>query len=294
MNVDVLSADERAYLLGLYLADGTRSRRSKSTELVEFGLQGDEGEIARRVAEMLRRCGLNAHVYSLRKAWMFDVCASGVNLSLFFPDKTDVGVDWCSGPVGSALKWVISQTLEVPFIAGLVDGDGSATAKLQSREGCFFGKMQVQVAFSQTTFPFLVDFVHEYVNRLVAGGASLPDDADKWQSKTGRRVSILARGREALIRSGITKWSFKFTRLLSEVERLRGEVAKLMSRYLTLRELAHTLGVGNTTVWRWCKKGKLKHVYVRSPSAKRRAAHLLVPVDEVKRLKREQSRLHNS
>jgi DNA invertase Pin-like site-specific DNA recombinase len=284
MNIDALSAEEGAYLLGLYLADGSSRWRSKSTKELSFGLQWDEGEIAKRVADMLGCCGLNPHIYPLRRTRMTVVYAVGVNIGSFFPVKKEVkGLG-----DNSALRRVVDGGFEVPFIAGLVDGDGSATVKLQHHAGSLFGKRQVQVFFSQSNFQFLVDFVYEYVNGLVPRGATLVDDKEA-KAGVSKRVSILARGRDALIHHGILRWSFKFARLTNEVERVRREVAELKSKYVTLRKLADRLGLGNSTVWRWCKEGKLRHTYVRSPLSKRRATSLLVSVEEAQRIELEVS-----
>jgi excisionase family DNA binding protein len=280
VDTSALTPEERAYLLGLYFTDGYLERISKFSHALYIGLQVNEEEIANRVSKMLERSGLTPRIYSLRLTKGIILYASAANLVSLLGEKKGVA----SMGDSPTLEWMVSNGLEIPFIGGLIDGDGSATVKLLSQEGCFFGKMQVQVSFAQISFPFLVDFVHEYVNSLVTGGASLPNDSAKWRRKTGKRVSILARGREALASSGILSWSFKFMRLTKEVEQLRAKIAESKSKYLTLRQLAHRLGVGNSTVWRWCKEGKIKHVYVRSPHAKRRAAHLLVPIEETGRL----------
>ncbi len=283
MNIDALLDDERAYLLGLYLTDGYVGRQSKSTERFELGLAGDEVEIACRVAGVLRRCGLNPHVYLLRSGRFIVVHASGANLSSFFPSKAEVE----SSRGTSVFGWVSSHGLEVPFIAGLVDGDGSATVKVRFPHGSFFGKLQVQVAFAQYTFQFLVEFVYKYVNSLVTGGASLLADREALSGR-GKRVCILSRGRDALLAQGVAHWSFKFARLVARLQEIEKERAAsdLRSKFVTMSEAARRLELSVSTIFRWCESGKLKSMSLRNLGSKHRSAFRLVPVEEVERLKK--------
>lgn len=284
MNADALSAGERAYLLGLYFSDGCVRWCSRSTQELIFGFQLDEGAIADRVVELFRRCGLNPRVYFPKRANMIEIRVIATNIVSLFAEKE--GVSSLSDHVG--LRWVVANGLELPFLAGLVDGDGTATAKLTYSKGSIFGKVEVQTTFSQCVFPFLVDFVHEYVNSLCPGGAALPDP----DSKSGdemRRVFILVSGRDALIRGGVAGWSFKFVRLVSKLRELNRAVADLKSRFLTVGEVARRLHLGYVTVWRWCKKGLIKCMWFGSRFSKSKVYRHIIPIEEVQRLEAELS-----
>ncbi|WXG42587.1 MAG: hypothetical protein WED04_00510 [Promethearchaeati archaeon SRVP18_Atabeyarchaeia-1] len=280
MNVDILSGEERAYLLGLYFADGyLKKRQGVSTQIVGFSLQGNEKVIASRVFEMLKRAGLIPHMYSIRRGRAIEVWSTGVNVISFFCDKTAVtSLDSHAG-----LRWMISKGLEIPFIAGLIDGDGNVTAKLDGLRRSIFGWLKVEWSFSQTTFPFLVDFISDYTNRLVAGGASV-----SISRRGGRTVSILSFGRDALVRGGISRFSWKVANGLQQVERIRAKLESWRSEFLTPREVAGRLGLSSTTVIKWCKIGCVRRVGVRScDSAEALHDRYLIPADELDRLEKD-------
>jgi hypothetical protein len=171
--------------------------------------------------------------------------------------------------------------LEIPFIAGLIDGDGNVTAKLDGMRRSFFGWLKVEWSCSQTTFPFLVDFIHDYVNGLVAGGASVSVTLGG-----GRTVSILSSGRDALVRGGISRFSWKVANGLREIERIRAKLAGWRSEFLRPREVADKLGLSSATVSNWCKIGCVRRVSVRScNNTEALRDHYLIPAGDVDRLR---------
>jgi hypothetical protein len=286
MKVDALSAGERAYLLGLYFADGwiKRQRKTKSTTL-SFGLQGDEGEIAERVAEMLKRMGLNSHVTHFRgNMYMIEVYANATNIVSFFAPKR--GVRSFSGHVG--LEWMSHVGgFEVPFIAGLLDGDGylyaeylgGGSKRVSARRGSIFGYLDVRWFFGQRKFSFLVDFVYRYVSALAPRGSSV------WEEVGVSRVSILESGREALIRCGAAKWSWKVADWLRKVEKVKKEISDLKSRFLTTGRVARRLHLAHSTIDEWCRRGVIRHMHVRSSVSE--VYRYIVPIEEVERLEAE-------
>jgi DNA-binding transcriptional regulator WhiA len=77
MGVGVLSLGERAYLVGLYFADGTMRRHRKTSYELGFALQGDEMEIAERIGGMFRRSGLNPGIRREEDSYVIRVTVIG-------------------------------------------------------------------------------------------------------------------------------------------------------------------------------------------------------------------------
>jgi DNA-binding transcriptional MerR regulator len=285
MNASTLSDEERAYLLGLYFADGwIRERHECDSTTLYLIFQGNEVEIANRVTGLHSRAGLRPVTRSRKGEYSILLSATGKNLLSFFGRKRSVR----SPDTNIGLRWMADVGgLEIPFIAGLLDGDGSVHARAISPKRSIFGAIQVDWVFAQTRFPFLIDFVHEYVNSLVSGGATVVVSP---QSRR-RRVVITSRGRDILLRGGIARFSCKVKWFLSCLEKIKGEIGSLRSRFLTTGEVARRLRVYGATVDDWCREGLIKHMLVCSSSSKGRGSYRhIVPVEEIERLESAFSR----
>lgn len=283
MNVDVLSVGERAYVLGLYFADGCMVKKNRSSFRVQFDLQGDERDIVGRIVGMFRRSGLNPCVYErFGGRNMFRVVVIGGNLPSLFPRKR---VFLSSAEFGD---WVREKgfdggELAVPFVAGLVDGDG--TCLVQNKSKYIFGSPNLYWSFSQIKYKFLADYLVEYVRRLGSGGVHFRDNL----GRRARVVEFSQRGRDALVRAGIACWSFKVARCLKEFEEAKGEVLYLKAKFWKPSQVAQRLHVTSITVHRWCKLGYIeKFLRIRGLKARRGSYSYLIPVEEIQRLEAEE------
>jgi hypothetical protein len=140
IRLDILSAEERAYLFGLYFADGCVMALRRSLGGIVFYLSEGEEELVGRIAALFRRLGLNPVVRHATNARMVSVSVSSVLLFHdLFPDKREfLGLELTDRLVS---KWLLRQglldnvgrkapSLAVPFIAGLLDGDGRVVITL--------------------------------------------------------------------------------------------------------------------------------------------------------------------
>jgi hypothetical protein len=232
-------------------------------------------EIAERIGGMFRRSGLNPGIRREEDSYVIRVTVIGTNLVLLFPVKVEVG---SMGAV--ALRWIKDEGVEVPFIAGLLDGDGNTRVYYNAR-GAVFGYVCRDWSFAQTKFPFLVEFVDAYVNSLAAKGASLHN------MKGARVVAILAYGREALLHRGIGEWSYKVKDWLRRSEKLDRWLANVKSSFLTAGQVARRLRVSQSWVVESCRRGRIKHILIRSLLAKGKNYFHIIPVEEVERLEHE-------
>jgi hypothetical protein len=262
----------------LYFADGSLRKRRKSSWIVGVALQGDEMSIAERVAGMLRRSGLNPRIYCERGSYVIRLTATAMNLTVLFPVKGRV-----RSMSDVALRWVVEEGVEVPFVAGLLDGDGNTRVRYDSRESVF-GYVCSEWSFAQTKFPFLVDFFGDYVNGLVVRGASVSNSVGV------HIVSILRSGREALLLCGIAEWSYKVKDWLVRSESLERWLMDIRSRFLTTGQVALRLGIGRCWVAKLCRRGRIRHILIRSVLSSGKRYYNIIPVEEVERLEHERNK----
>jgi hypothetical protein len=284
MRVDALSAEERAYLLGLYFADASLAGHGR---YLMFNLQGNETPIADRVVGLFRRTGLSPSLYykTGRKGGQILVYVPALNLLSFLPDKNEfLSLRIDNASVRSLLfaeRLLSDKRVIIPFIAGLIDGDGSCKASYARR--CIFGNLKVEFLFTQKKFPFLVDYVAWYVNSIARRGASIVRG-----TKGSRVVSINRSGREALIREGIGEWSVKVPICEREIEEVRRVISDLRSRFLTVTQAARRLGLSAGRVRGLCYRGVLRCLLIcgreKSPRALSRNYSRIIPVEEVERV----------
>jgi len=276
MKAGALSSEDRAYLLGLYFADGCLDKHSRSSCRLRVYLQGDEMEIASRVAEMLTRSELSPHIYREKRCNSVIVSADAVNLTSLFPEKKrylsleDGGKGWVS-------REGLNGKLGVPFIAGLLDGDGCIRAA-SGRLG-IFGCVRTHWVFGQMKYLFLVDFFIEYMKGLASKSTCVT-----YRSDGKRDIYILASGRKALIDAGIAKWSYKIARYLVRVGEIKEEITNLKSKFCAVSQVAQRLNVWPQTVRKWCKRGYIRHIRIRGHGSLSGNYRYVVPIEEVNRI----------
>lgn len=241
--------------------------------------------MACRVVKLLKRVGLNPFKWKHSKKKMVTVAVNSKDLCRFLPDKQALR--------GKGIAEVESFLVEnklfgircgVPFIAGLIDGDGHASVRMDYRDSVF-GAVVSHWGFAQTLFPFLIDFLEAYVDGLTPNGVSVGYAGSE---SNGRVVSILKRGREALLSRGITEYSWKVQRWLLKVEKLSSALSELKLRFYSPFEVAQRLHglISLSTVIRWCRSGHIKHILIRGSPKSKYYMHL-IPVEEFRRLESE-------
>nr|MDO8099711.1 helix-turn-helix domain-containing protein [Candidatus Njordarchaeota archaeon] len=297
MNVNALSREEQSYLLGLYFTDGSFRgvRRSGSHQRVKIVFQWNEREMVDRVATLLKHCSLIPRIYDYGDC--ITVSVSSTNLCDFFPDKHALLKDesarrrFLGG--GNNLH---SRENGAAFCAGLLDGDGSCHTYLypnkadMERGWIGSGGIRVIWLFSQNKYPFLIDFFHEFVESLApnsnASGVSYRQDGSPYSLHVNRR------GVDVLMQAGIDKWSWKVKKCVESRSKLLEEremekqkmMRRVMSMGVKISDVAKTLGVRRSMLYKSFRRGKLQATLVCSWGGQR---YLMIPREEVERLKKE-------
>jgi transposase len=211
-----------------------------------------------------------------------------MNLKQFFPDKGLLLADEDLRRRFFEKNDLFNRGNRVAFVAGLMDGDGTCRAYWKSGKIKWkgaFGKIQVKWLFSQTSFPFLLDFFEDFVRQIAPNSLTIIRRDGRVEG-----ASINRRGREALLRVGIAKWSSKARRWMDEVSRLlkkREEkkaewIDKIGHLGVKLRDAAKMVGVSRARLSQLHGSGSL--LALRVFEGKR--AILVVPTNEVERLRR--------
>jgi excisionase family DNA binding protein len=291
LKAKALSSAEWNYLRSLFLTDGSAklglSRVKKRNRVyphygVYFYLQGNEGELARRVQWLLARAGLKSRLDKDPSKEMLVVSVFSKSLFNFLPRvetlKRDIQVrDSYFEECG-----LLTSEGGVPFLAGLIDGDGGCNATVRvKRNGLPY--VEKSWRFSQHKLPFLVDYVERIMQSVIcpkerSTSTHLDPHRNSWSPNPISVVSFLRAGVDALLAAGISNYSWKVSRWLKRVE----ELCKWRGSYLTTSEAAKLLNVDVTTIRSWVVAGKLRH-------SLRRGHWSYVPVEEVERLKKEPS-----
>jgi hypothetical protein len=260
---DALSAEEWGYFLGMFLADGCAVRRTSKVRrryAVEFSLQGDEIDIAGRLAEMLKRLGLKpCMMVGQRGEYKVNVRINSKFLVFRLPEKRRL--------VGDAVYrerflgwWGLSTPLvSVAFLAGLMDGDGSCRVDdYGERLGCLRGRGigKWKWGFSQTKLPFLVDYVVRVLSSFAPNSVNVyvrvkPGGMKSYDVGFRKSASV------ALLERGIAKHSLKVAGWERRVAELEKEWES--KRYYTVNELARIANVDWHVVKKWIDGGRLKY-----------------------------------
>jgi transposase-like protein len=287
LKVDALSAEEKAYLLGLYFADGCADagRRSGGGRRwrVRFFLQGNEKELADRAVELLSKLGLRPRFDKPRKGeWMLTVRVLSKALFNFLPDKQLLVDDTVVRDKFLAENGLSGVEEGIPFLAGLLDGDGfcqvSVEKKVHRAGAVNFWKWGI----GQDRCMFLLDYVKRFVQLLTKDERSVSVEV----ARTGRhRVCIRKAGVVALLNSGIGEYSWKASRWLRQVAEIQGE----RMNYLTTGQVAAVFGVCREYVRSQLEAGKLRFVRGTGKaretgvSASKFGFRYFIPVEEAKR-----------
>jgi len=277
--VDALSSGEWCYLFGLFLADGYRSSFYHGRAYDGgFFLQWDEKELAERVVGLLEKVGLRPKLRASKKCRMFEVRFCSVALLDLLPDGWSLMRDASARERFFEENDLLTVQGGIPFFAGLLDGDGHCGVSLMKADWakrCVYGVVnQWHWVFTQSKFPFLVDYVKKFLG-LVApnGGFHVYGVEGGFAKGLGYHVCLMKPAIVALVSTGIAEFSWKVSRWQSRVAELRGRRAS----YYRLSEAARVLHVNRKTVLRWIRAGKVKHV--------RRSHWFYIPGGEVKRLR---------
>ncbi len=167
----------------------------------------------------------------------------------------------------------------VPFLAGLLDGDGHCGVHV-SRDRLLCASWDWR--FAQSALLFLTDYVQRFLQRFDENSVRVTrtirrDGRVETQVKFRRRVV------EALLRSGIAKWSWKAAQFLKGPAKFRGEREK----YLTVGEVARLLNVSVWSVKRLVDLGEVKCLRKGRTSRKLRdLSWRYIPVDEVEEFRK--------
>jgi hypothetical protein len=275
LRVDALSAEEWNYLRGLFLADGCSYRKSVECSYhVKFFFQGDEGELTRRVVEMTRRVGLNPHVLTDSRKDMVTVDVLSKSLLSFLPTKMRLLLD-----DGERARFFEGNGLYdvkggIPFLAGLLDGDGSCWVTMQRCRFEYLNKWNWN--FAQGKYLFLVDYVRRFVESLAEGGV-----AERIRSNGVVELHFRKAGIIALLNAGISNSSWKVARWVERCAAFESERV----RYYSAHQVARLFGVSNNfVIRRLLRGGKMRYErgYVRGSEA---GTCYYIPVEEVEKFR---------
>jgi transposase-like protein len=292
MNVKALTVQERSYLLGLFFADGSLNReknlQGQPIRSVSYSFQGNEMGLAKKVLALLERAKLMPHLYKARSKNCLYVVASCTNLGIFFPNKKTILAN-----AEERRKFFENSHLvfdlgnRVAFCAGLLDGDGSCDAtamKIRSKRATSVGGVHSRWLFTQTSYPFLLEFFRTTVEYIAAHSTS-----NVYREGSLCGVKVKRKGREALLRAGMAEWSWKamtWTKSFSALKDAKYEERVTREKLaenggIKLVDIAKILGIRPSILHRMYWSGRLKAELVRERAG---IGRLVIPRDEAKRL----------
>jgi excisionase family DNA binding protein len=289
LRVEALSLGEWNYLRGLFLTDGRAklglSRVKKRNKIyphygIYFYLQGNEGELARKVQWLLARAGLKSRLDKDPCKNMLVVSVLSKALFNFLPTTQTLERDLKARNQFFDDSGLTTVKGGVPFLAGLMDGDGGCHVYTRvKRNGLPY--LEKSWRFSQYKFQFLIDYIETIMRSIVSSDGRSTSrylDAHKgsWSPNPLPVISFLRNGIDALLALGIDKYSWKVCRWLKRTE----ELSRWKSSYLTAPEAAKLLHVDRATIRAWIETRKLKNTL-------RRGRWFYIPVGEVERLKKD-------
>ncbi len=286
LNVTALSRKELAYLLGLYIADGyshmgkkTRRRKSHSYR-VGFCLNINELELARRVTGLLKRIGPNPRIHKDRLKDMWIVLTYSKALFLFLPRKRVLRDSIYVRSRFFEEHKLASVECGIPFIAGLIDGDGCCQVCVEESENkpCFGAVGQWKWSITQSRYLFLVDYAKEFIECLAPASTRVRVRSNGPTVLYVRRLGI-----RALLDAGIAQFSYNAADWLRKVDECRSERRK----YLTTGQVARRLDIGYLTVERWIRSGRMGHFRKKLGARESALSWYYIPVEEADRVEQE-------
>ncbi|WXG43335.1 MAG: helix-turn-helix domain-containing protein [Promethearchaeati archaeon SRVP18_Atabeyarchaeia-1] len=288
LDFSAVDAEEIAYLQGLYLADGCRytsvgCRWGTTRYYVGFFLQGDQGAIVEKVVRILRRLGPTPYMAKpSRGEWMFDIRVASKSLYHFLPNKESLRENHEARERFFSRSGLLGARLGVPFLAGLLDGDGSLGVRI-NKTGSYFGtlvKWDWSLTQSEYKHAFLVHYVKRFVDSLMPI-EKIGVTIGAVPSVGAVRAQIRKSGAITLLGAGLSEYSWKVANWAEKVAQQKSE----REEYFTTGQLARILGVRRHAVLGWVKKGKLRQLRgtLKTRNSPNAQSRYYIPVEEVER-----------
>jgi hypothetical protein len=281
LNSEALTAQEWNYIRGLFLADGysdIKRNRNGGVEdyRVRFFLQGDEGQIARKVTALLRKAGLNPHVDRDRHDNLINLRIYSKQLLNFIPNKEALKNDLAVRQKFFEENRLSEVEFGLPFMAGFIDGDGSCRLSVTEHR---FKTALMDWGFSQTTLKFMVDYIMRFMNMLSPNSTYVAERL----RKDGRKEiagKFRKRAVNALLTAGIDQYSFKVARCLERMTAFQSELRK----YCKIGEASRILGIKPWVVRRMADAGEIKCNRTGSSAGSPDLSRRYFPIGEVEKL----------
>jgi transposase len=280
--VEALSREDWNYIRGLFFADGAAfislDKHGWRRYRVLFFLQGNETEIVERLVLMLRTVGMNPHVILPRDKYSIVVEIVSKALFGFLPDRNALKQD-----AGAQERFFSEHRLRelhegIPFVSGLIDGDGSARVHVKFRgvgNKRFRDVQEWSWNFAQRKYPFLICYLKEFIDSLTSDGSRLYEWSD------GKRLLALTKsGTEALLGAGIAEFSWKAREWLRSV----AEVRVKLGEFYTTNQVAEMFKVTVATVNNWLNAGKMSSKWGSDVNGK--VSQRYIPRGEVEEFQR--------
>ncbi len=294
MNIDSIPVLQRSYLLGLYLTDGALIKGRGRARTVSYSFQKNEEEIADNVAAILRQGDLRPSVLRREKWNYVAVQAHCVNLEQFFPDKQSMARE--DDTRKEFFEKNNLQTVEngVAFCAGLLDGDGCCKVYMRrGKKGMGFGGVDTTWIFQQAEKSgFLVDWFQRFVDSLSPDSTHVHYSRQNNSYSRTRMINVFinGKGREALLRRRIDRWSWKVRKFMESLSAMLKErdmqkaqwVERVRHQGMKLQEVADLLSVSRDALYSSYRHGGMRAELVREAGG---VGFLVIPRDEVDRLK---------
>jgi hypothetical protein len=286
LDVSALTTEEWNYIRGLFLADGYSSIHG-----TRFCFSKDEEGLAYRLIELLKRAQLAPKISKSMGKKMVNVDIYSRSLHSFLPsDKRSLAntATWSEFLKKNRLRNVM---FGVPFVAGLIDGDGCCSVHIQHGNASYFGTVSKwRWVFSQSKYPYLTEYLKRFVENLASRSIRVcqhdrvSNDLGSFNGVTD--LNILKPGALALLNADISKYSWKVSRWLEKVQ----EAYRERRTYSTTGRIARIIGVHPKTIRRWLGESsgnrQIMTRYVRRKSTKDRkyGSWYYIPESEVEKL----------
>jgi len=286
-DVSALTTEKWNYIRGLFLADGY-----SSTHGTRFCFSEEEEGLAHRLFELLNRAHLTPKISRSNRKKMVTVDVYSRSLHFFLPsDKRTLAntTAWSEFLRKNRLGYA---RFGIPFVAGLLDGDGCCSVCVQHGNGSYFGTVSKwRWIFSQSKYPFLAEYMKGFVESLAPGSIRVCQH-DHVGNRLGSfngvvDVSILKRGAIAMLNAGISNYSWKVSQWLGKVQQAYRE----RRAYSTTGQVARIIGVNAKTIRRWLNMssghGQITARYIRKKPTKDRkyGSWYYIPERDVETLK---------
>lgn len=209
---------------------------------------------------------------------MVAVRTSSKSLHNFLPVKKVLNNDIAMRNRFFIENGLLSAAFGVPFVAGLLDGDGYCQVQLRRRR-VYFEQVGQSWKFIQGRYLFLVDYLKEFVGSFALDSFHVRKLADGTTEFLIRKSGV-----EALLGAGIAEYSWRVADWLRRISEARSERAG----YYTVGDVAQILGACSQTVRGWLKSGRMNHIGGQTSVVGGRRVTLswnYIPISEVERFK---------